>query len=65
MWRVAMWYPEVVEKLIVMAGPHPQLFLNNMDADQKKRCCPPRCVMHYKHTTRVVPRGCYGQLGAA
>ena len=39
-WRVAMWYPEVIEKLIVMAGPHPQLFQKNMDADQKKRCGP-------------------------
>ena len=32
-----MWYPEVIEKLIVLAGPHPNLFLSNMDADQKKR----------------------------
>ena len=37
-WRVAMWHPEVIEKLIVMAGPHPNLFLSNMDADQKRRC---------------------------
>ncbi len=37
-WRVAMWYPEVIEKLVVMAGPHPNLFMSNMDADQKRRC---------------------------
>ncbi len=37
-WRVAMWYPEVIEKLVVMAGPHPNLFMTNMDADQKRRC---------------------------
>ncbi len=42
-WRVAMWYPEVIEKLIVMAGPHPQLFQKNLDADQKKKCGPRCC----------------------
>ena len=40
-WKVAAWYPEVVEKLVVMAGPHPKLFLKNMDAAQKKKCAPP------------------------
>ena len=37
-WRVAAWYPEAVEKLVIMAGPHPRLFRRNMDAAQKVKC---------------------------
>lgn len=37
-WGVAAWYPQVVEKLVVMAAPHKELFLKNMDAAQKKKC---------------------------
>ena len=44
-WRVAMWYPEVIEKLVVMAGPHPDLFRRNLDADQKRKCGPHCCLM--------------------
>ena len=37
-WLTAIWYPEVVEKLIVGCGAHPDLYFRNMDADQKKKC---------------------------
>jgi pimeloyl-ACP methyl ester carboxylesterase len=36
-WNTAIWYPEVVEKLITCCGAHPELYFRNMDADQKKR----------------------------
>ena len=37
-WSTAIWYPEVVEKLVTCCGAHPELYFRNMDADQEKRC---------------------------
>ena len=36
-WRTTDEHPEMVERLIVMGSAHPELFLKNMDAEQKKR----------------------------
>jgi pimeloyl-ACP methyl ester carboxylesterase len=33
-WHTAALYPEVVERLIVMALPHPTAWQDNMDLDQ-------------------------------
>ncbi len=47
-WSTAIWYPEVVEKLVTCCGAHPELYFRNMDADQKKRCgikCAGNCLV--------------------
>ena len=39
-WDLASMYPHLVERLIVLAAPHPRLFARNMDAGQRARCVP-------------------------
>lgn len=38
-WHTAALYPEVVERLIVMALPHPISWMDNMDLDQARPGC--------------------------
>ncbi len=35
-WHTAALYPEVVERLVVMALPHPISWMENMDLDQAR-----------------------------
>ena len=62
-WNTAIWYPEVVEKLVTCCGAHPELYFRNMDADQKKRCdgndlgLDPECFSHAQTTGVSLPLG--------
>ena len=40
-WFTAALHPEAVEQLIIMALPHPLSWRDNMDWNQRRRCCMP------------------------
>lgn len=36
-WHVAMFYPEIVQKLVIINSPHPQAYLENLTLSQLKK----------------------------